>query len=121
MLPNFSPPTVCHSPIDDQPSPPGEAPPPGPRMKHVPDEVASGARILALDRDAEPPAPAGHDAIGQEPTSALTIASTISFEGWLVHIVTGLPGSAQTMVPCFATTFSGRSAPEFFGVSGSIR
>ena len=58
----------------------------------------------------------GHDA-----ESAFTIASTISFEGWLVHSVTGLPGSAHTTVPCFATTFSGRSAPVFFGISASIR
>ena len=58
---------------------------------------------------------------GQEADIALMIASTISFDGWLVHSVTGRPGSAQTMVPCFATTFSGRSAPEFFGISGSIR
>src|ERR1700756_577093 len=28
-LPNFNPPTAFHSPIDDQPSPFGEAPPPG--------------------------------------------------------------------------------------------
>ena len=28
-LPNFRPPTVCHSPIDDQPSPSADAPPPG--------------------------------------------------------------------------------------------
>ena len=58
---------------------------------------------------------------GHEADSALMIASTISFEGWLVHSVTGRPGSAHTMVPCFAITFSGRSAPSFFGISGSIR
>ena len=58
---------------------------------------------------------------GQDADSAFTIASTISFEGWLVHSVTGRPGSAHTIVPCFAMTFSGRSAPVFFGISASIR
>ena len=91
-------------------------------MKHVPDEAAARARVLALDGDAEAAAPAAHDARpGQEAAIALMMASTISFDGWLVQSVTGRPGSAQTMVPCFAITFSGRSAPEFFGMSGSIR
>src|SRR5258708_17565535 len=36
----------------------------GTRMKQVPDEATTGARILALDRDAKPSAPSGHDAIG---------------------------------------------------------
>ena len=58
---------------------------------------------------------------GQDDAIALMIASTISLEGWLVHKVTGRPGSAHTIVPCFATTFSGRSAPVFFGMSASIR
>src|SRR6202789_471466 len=58
---------------------------------------------------------------GQDADNALMIASTISLEGWLVHNVTGRPGSAQTIVPCFAITFSGRSAPVFFGISASIR
>src|SRR5665647_1901256 len=58
----------------------------------------------------------GHDA-----DRALTIASTISFDGWLVQSVTGRPGSAQTMVPCFAMTVSGRREPEFLGISASIR
>src|SRR5258708_33681836 len=35
----------------------------GTRMEQVPDEAAAGARILALDRDAKPAAPSGHDAI----------------------------------------------------------
>ena len=58
---------------------------------------------------------------GQEADIAFTIASTISLEGWLVHSVTGRPGSAQTIVPCLAITFSGRSAPVFLGMSASIR
>ena len=58
---------------------------------------------------------------GQDADNALTIASTISLEGWLVHSVTGRPGSAQTTVPCLAITFSGRSAPVFLGISASIR
>src|SRR3954471_5713795 len=58
---------------------------------------------------------------GQEADSAFTIASTISFEGWLVQSVTGRPSSAHTTVPCFAITLSGRSAPAFFGMSASIR
>src|SRR2546423_899864 len=58
---------------------------------------------------------------GQEADSALTIASTISFDGWLVQRVTGRPGSAQTTVPSLATTLSGRRAPAFFGISASIR
>ena len=94
----------------------------GPRLEHVPDEIAAGARVLALDRDAGSGGPSRPSrAPGQDAASALTIASTISFEGWLVHSVTGRPGSAQTMVPCLAITFSGRSAPSFFGISGSIR
>src|SRR4030095_14212372 len=58
----------------------------------------------------------GHDA-----DSAFTMASTISLEGWLVHSVTGRPGSDHTMVPCLAITLSGRSPPSFLGISGSIR
>src|ERR1700682_244987 len=58
---------------------------------------------------------------GHEADIALTMASTISFEGWLVHSVTGRPGSAQTMVPCLAITLSGRSAPAFLGISASIK
>src|SRR4030081_1732358 len=58
---------------------------------------------------------------GHEADIALTMASTISFEGWLVHSVTGRPGSAQTMVPCLATSLSGRNAPAFFGISASIK
>ena len=49
------------------------------------------------------------------------IASMISFEQWLVHIVTGAPSRAQTMVPSCSTTFSGRNAPSFFARSGSSR
>src|SRR6201996_9006893 len=58
---------------------------------------------------------------GQDCDIALTMASTISLEGWLVHSVTGRPGSAHTIVPCFAITLSGRSAPEFLGMSASIK
>src|SRR5258705_1184750 len=32
----------------------------GPRLEHVPDEIAPVARIFALDRDPESPPPAGH-------------------------------------------------------------
>src|ERR1700761_5573983 len=58
---------------------------------------------------------------GQDADIALMMASTISLDGWLVHNVTGRPGSAQTMVPCLAITFSGRSAPVFLGISASIK
>ncbi len=47
------------------------------------------------------------------------IASMISFEQWLVHIVTGAPSRAQTMVPSFSLTVSGRNAPSFLAMSGS--
>ena len=87
----------------------------------MPDKILAVARVFALDRDPELRL---HPAIarsGQDADSAFTIASTISLEGWLVHSVTGRPGSAQTIVPCFAITFSGRSAPVFLGISASIR
>src|SRR3984893_13290257 len=35
-----------------------------PGVEHVPDESALGSGVLTLNRDAEAPAPAGHDAIG---------------------------------------------------------
>jgi hypothetical protein len=63
MLPNLMPPAECHSPALDQPSPPDEAPAARARMEKVPDEGTARARILALDRDAEAPAPAGHRAV----------------------------------------------------------
>ena len=115
------PPTECHSPIDDQPSPPDDAPPPGRawnrcQMKFLP--VRGSSPWIAIRNRRLQPAIARS---GQDADSALTMASTISLEGWLVHSVTGRPGSAQTMVPCFAITFSGRSAPVFFGISASIR
>src|SRR6202030_971715 len=34
-----------------------------PRLKHVPDEAALGARVAALDGDAKAPAPARHGAV----------------------------------------------------------
>ena len=52
---------------------------------------------------------------------AAMIASMISWPQWLVHSVTGAPGFAQTTVPSFAITLTGRNAPSFLGVSGSIR
>src|SRR5665213_628598 len=35
----------------------------GPRLEHVPDEIPSRARILALDRDAEAAAPSRHGSL----------------------------------------------------------
>ena len=35
----------------------------GPRLEQMPDEILAGARVLALDCDPEPPAPAGHRAL----------------------------------------------------------
>ena len=58
---------------------------------------------------------------GQAGASALMIASMISWAQWLVQSVTGAPGLAQTTVPSLAITESGRNAPSFLGVSGSIR
>ncbi len=58
---------------------------------------------------------------GHAGASATMIASMISLEQWLVHIVTGAPSRAQTMVPSFSTTFSGRNAPSFLVMSGSSR
>ena len=58
---------------------------------------------------------------GQAGASALMIASMISWPQWLVQSVTGAPGRAQTTVPSFAITLTGRKAPSFFGVCGSIR
>src|SRR6202023_4249652 len=115
MLPNLRPPTECHSPIDDQPPPPDDPPPPGRawNMCQMKSRPVRGSSPWIAIRNLRP-----HPAIarsGQDADSAFTIASTISFDGWLVHNVTGRPGSAHTMVPCFAITFSGRSAPVFLG------
>ncbi len=35
----------------------------GAGVKHVPDEIAPGSRVFALDRDPEPAAPSGHRAL----------------------------------------------------------
>ena len=61
-LPNLRPPTECHSPIDDQPSPPDDAPPPGRawnrcQMKFLP--VRGSSPWIAIRNRA---APAGHRA-----------------------------------------------------------
>ena len=58
---------------------------------------------------------------GHAGASAVMIAWMISCEQWLVHSVTGAPSFAHTTVPGFAITSTGRNAPSFFGVCGSIR
>src|ERR1700742_3345167 len=121
MLPNLMPPAECHSPIDEYPSPPDDAPPPGRawnRCQMNCRPLRGFSPWIAIRKRRPQPAIArsGHDC-----DIALTIASTISFDGWLVHSVTGRPGSAHTTVPCFAITLRGRSAPEFLGMSASIR
>ena len=58
---------------------------------------------------------------GHAGASALITASTISWAQWFVQRVTGAGGFAHTTVPSRAITLSGRNAPSFFGVSGSIR
>ncbi len=58
---------------------------------------------------------------GQALASALTTASTISFEQWEVHIVTGAPSRGSTMVPSLAMISIGRKQPSFFATSGSSR
>src|SRR3982751_7151725 len=107
MLPNFKPPTLCHSPIDEYPSPPDDAPPPGRawnmcQMKLRP--LRGFSPWMAIRKRRPQPAIARS---GQDADSAFTMASTISLEGWLVHSVTGRPGSDQTMVACLAITLRG--------------
>ena len=66
----------------------------------------------------------GHQgAIGAGDIQWMTSGSgiMISCAQWLVHSVTGAGGSAHTTVPGLALTVSGRNAPSFFGVSGSMR
>src|SRR5260370_34788905 len=106
MLPNLMPPTECHSPIDDQPSPPDDAPPPGRawnmcQMKFRP--VRGFSPWIAIRKRRPHPAIARS---GQDVDNALMIASPISFDGWLVHSVTGRPGPPPTTVPCLARTLS---------------
>ena len=62
-LPNLMPPAACHSPAPGQPSPAGEAPPPGRAWNMCQMNGCLRARIRALDGDAEAPPPAGHRAI----------------------------------------------------------
>jgi len=57
---------------------------------------------------------------GQAGANALITASMSSLPQWLVHNVTGAGALAHTTVPGLAMTLSGRKAPSFFGVSGSI-
>ena len=115
------PPAPCHSPAPGQPSPAGRGAAARPRLEHVPDEASAGARIAALDGDAEAPTPAGHRAIRAGGRQRLDDRLDDLLPQWLVHKVTGAPALAHTTVPGLAITSSGRKVPSFFGVSGSIR
>src|SRR5215471_3827040 len=116
MLPNFRPPAECHSPIDDQPSPSADPPPPGRAWKRCQMNVfpVRGFSPWMAMRNRRPQPAITRS--GQEADNAFVIASMISLEGWLVQSVTGYPGSDHTMVPCLAITFSGWKVPEFFGI-----
>src|SRR5215203_5071022 len=57
-------------------------------MEQVPDKAPAVARVFALNSDAEAPTQPAIARSGQDALSALMTASTISFEGWLVHSVT---------------------------------
>src|SRR5215470_5870994 len=99
----------------------GEAPPPGRawnrcQMKARP--LRGSRPWMAMRKRRPQPAMARS---GQAGASALITASMISLAQWLVHNVTGAPASAHTTVPGLAITVSGRNAPSFFGVSGSIK
>src|SRR5581483_11649750 len=120
-LANLIPPTAWPSPPLCQPSPALEAPPP-PRAWNMCQMNGRPLRgfvpRIAIRKRRDQPATARS---GQEPASALIIASAISCAQWLVHSVTGAGGYAHTTVPCFSLTSTGRNVPEFFGVLGSIR
>ena len=55
---------ACHSPAPGQPSPAAEPPPPGRAWNKCQMNGLLGARVAALDGDAEAPAPAGHRPLG---------------------------------------------------------
>src|SRR5262245_25697754 len=93
----------------------------GPRVKHVPDEWPPRARIDALDRDAEPPAPAGDCTIREGGRQRLDDGL-----GDLLRAVIGGERHRSRRIrphdrPLLATTSTGRKVPEFFGVRGSMR
>ena len=115
------PPAECHSPMVENPSPAADPPPPGRawnmcQMKRRP---LRGSVPFSAMRRRRPQPPIARS--GQAGASATMIASMISLEQWLVHMVTGAPSRAQTMVPSFNTTCSGRNAPSFLVMSGSSR
>ena len=115
------PPAECHSPAPGQPSPAGDAPPPGRAWNRCQmnfRRVRGSVPAMAMRKRRPHPAMARS---GQASASAVMIASTISLEQWLVQSVTGAPSFAHTTVPGFAITFRTRNAPSFFGVSASIR
>ena len=104
MLPNLMPPAECHSPALGHPSPAGDAPPPGRawnRCQMNLRRVRGSVPAMAMRKRRPHPAMARS---GHASASAVMIASTISFEQWLVQSVTGAPSFAQTTVPGFAIT-----------------
>ena len=89
----------CHSPALGQPSPAGEAPPPGRAWKRCQmnlRRVRRSVPAMAMRKRRTHPAMARS---GQASASAVTIASTISFAQWLVQSVTGAPSFTNTTVP----------------------
>ena len=120
MLPNLRPPAECHSPIEDQPSPAIEAPPPGRawnmcQMK----ERLRAARIVPLDGQAKAPPPAAHHAVGTDGRHRLDDRLDDLVRRMAGAQVTGALFVAQTIVPGLAMTVSGRKVPAFFGISAS--
>ena len=105
------PPAECHSPIVEYPSPATDPPPPGRawnmcQMKRRP---LRGSVPFSAMRSRRPQPPIARS--GQAGARATMIASMISFEQWLVHIVTGAPSRAQTMVPSFSTPSAAGTRP----------
>ena len=118
MLPNLMPPAACHSPAAGQPSPAGEAPPPGRAWNRcqMNGRAVRGSMPWSAMRKRRPQPAIARS--GQAGASALMIASMISWPQWLVHSVTGAPGRAQTTVPSLAITVQ---RPERAVVLGRLR
>ena len=121
-LPNLMPPAACHSPPPGQPSPTGDAPPPGRawNMCQMNGFRVRGSRPWMAMRNRRPQP--GHRPIRTGRRQRL--------DDRLEDLLRAVVGAQRhrraghwptPRVPGLAITSSGRNAPSFFGVCGSIR